>query len=158
MFNKITIRIFFFLKIQKKKKNTEAVTQRCSVKMPFLKISQNSQENTFAWCPSPLPPSPQKKNFQGSRGGEGLNIFKLLFSWGVIYFFGGVTLNANYYIISNELMRIKQKEMKNNFFHILSSSSNLSNFQPLSLLRPRLTFNIILYFYIRFRFRFIRTY
>ena len=103
-------------------------------------------------------PPPQKKNFQGSRGGEGLNIFKLLFSWGVIYCFGGVTLNANYYIISNEQMRIKQKEMKNNFFHILSSSSNLSNFQPLSLLRPRLTFNIILYFYIRFRFRFIRTY
>ena len=103
-------------------------------------------------------PPPSKKKLSGVKGGEGLNIFKLLFSWGVIYFFGGVTLNANYYIISNELMRIKQKEMKNNFFHILSSSSNLSNFQPLSLLRPRLTFNIILYFYIRFRFRFIRTY
>ena len=103
-------------------------------------------------------PPPSKKKLSGARGGEGLNIFKLLFSWGVIYFFGGVTLNANYYIISNEQMRIKQKEMKNNFFHILSSSSNLSNFQPLSLLRPRLTFNIILYFYIRFRFRFIRTY
>ena len=27
----------------------EAVVQRCSVKKVFLNISQNSQENTFAW-------------------------------------------------------------------------------------------------------------
>ena len=91
------LEFFFFFFWKFKKKIREAVTQRCSVKMPFLKISQNSQENTFAWYPSPLlTPPPQKKNFQGSGGGgEGLNIFKLLFSCGVIYFFGGVTLNAN---------------------------------------------------------------
>ena len=30
------------------KKTTEAVNQKCSVKKVFLKISQNSQENTCA--------------------------------------------------------------------------------------------------------------
>ena len=39
---------FLFINFQDLK-ITEANLQRCSVKKVFLKLSQNSQENTYAW-------------------------------------------------------------------------------------------------------------